>query len=109
MWLELARPVTLIASFLSLLALLRTAFFGPDVEFQDRVYDTCCMFVIAAAFALLSGLTFREARGHASVSRIHETFPVRIFSWTAGILFVLFLVNWYLQAHYVFFYRDVRY
>ena len=122
MWLELARPITLLASVLSLLTLIRTAFFGPAVEFSDRLYDTCGMLVIAAAFAFLSGLTFPEAHGNGRgpsrdpnhplaydpVMRLCQTFPVRVFRWTAGILFVLFLLNWYLQLHYIP-WRDVHY
>jgi hypothetical protein len=124
MWLEIARPVTLLASILSLLVLVRTAFFGPDIEFSDRLYDTLCMFVIAAGFALLSGLTFPErdplehipwydraffaqyVKPTDPVQRLYRTFPVQVFCWTAGILLVLFLLNWYLQTHVVFLVRE---
>ena len=119
MWLELARPVTLLASVLSLLVLTHTAFFGPEIEFQDRLYDTLCMFVIAAALAFLSGLTFREApnqhpahglsydRGQDPILGLYQTFPVRIFCWTTGILFVLFILAWYLHTHFIP-YRDIH-
>jgi hypothetical protein len=126
MWLELARPITLLASILSLLALTRTAFFGPDIEFPDRVYNTLCMFFIAAAFAILSGLTFRETYGRRRygrgylenprfrrgywpdypadsdfIQRLYQTFPMKVFCFTSAVLFVLFLLNRYLQVYYL--------
>ena len=36
------------------------------------------------------------------------TLPVQIFFWATGIMTVLFLVSWYLEA-YCIFYRDVRF
>ncbi len=119
MWLELARPVTLLGTILSLLMLLRTAFFGPEIDFGDRVFNTICVLVIAAGMALLSGLTFPERdpledipwydRGFYAqhmqssdpILRLCRSFPVQIFCWTTAVLFALFLINWYLQTYYM--------
>ena len=40
MLLELARPVTLLASMISLLAVFHTAFLGSETSFQQRLYDS---------------------------------------------------------------------
>lgn len=119
MWLELARPVTLLGTILSLLVLLRTAFFGPQIDFGDRVFNTLCVFVIAAGMALLSGLTFPERdpledipwydrsfyaqhlRPTDPILRLYRSFPVQIFCWTTAVLFVMFLINWYMQTYFM--------
>jgi hypothetical protein len=107
--LELARPVTLLCSMLSLLAVFHTAFLGPEISFSARIYDSVGMLLLAAGCSLVSGLTFREGgRDVNSLSHITETFPVRVFFWTTGIMAVLFLVSWYLETHCIF-YRDVHF
>jgi len=122
MLLELAKPVTLLASMLSLLAVLHTAFFGSESDFQQRIYDSIAMLVLAAGISLISGLVFLEGGpegGHENrheaahgprgrLVRVTETFPMQVFFWTAGIMLVIFLVAWYLETHCIF-YRDVRY
>jgi len=116
--LELAKPVTLLASVLSLLVVMHTAFFGTETDFQQRIYDSLIVLALAAGVSLISGLVFLEnglegGREAARASRIRlmrvmETFPMQIFFWTAGIIAVVFLVAWYLETHCIF-YRDVRY
>lgn len=113
MWLELARPVTLLASVLSLLAVMGKAFFGPETGFEQRLYDTASVLLISAAISLVSGLTFhglgRTARYKTGSRALHinETFPMLVFYWTTGIMAVIFLVSWYVESYGVF-YRDVQ-
>jgi hypothetical protein len=103
MLLELARPVTLLASMLSLLAVFHTAFLGPEVDIEQRIYDSLCLLVIAAGISLLSGLTFREQRPDARVDgRITDTFPVQVFCWATGTMLVLFVLAWYMEANCIF-------
>lgn len=119
MWLELARPVTLLGTILSLLMLLRTAFLGPEIDFGDRVFNTLCVLVVAAGCAFLSGLTFPERdplddipwydrrfyaermRSTDPILRLYRSFPVQIFCWTTAVLFVLFVIDWYLQTYFM--------
>ena len=125
MLLELARPVTLLCSMLSLLAVFHTAFLGPQADYSQRIYDSVGVLLIAAGFALVGGLvTLAEERETsarlrkaqritgglrtARSLRITETFPVQVFCWTTGIMAVLFVVSWYLETHCIF-YRDIHF
>ncbi len=109
MFLELARPVTLLASMLSLLAVFHTAFLGSETSFQQRLYDSLGVLLLAAGISLLSGLTFSEGKDHPLAASPHltSTFPVKLFFWTTGIMAVLFLLAWYLETHCIF-YRDIH-
>lgn len=110
MLLELARPVTLLGSMLSLLAVFHTAFLGPEADYSQRIYDSVGVLLIAAGLSLISGMAFREGR-HSSCARsipLTETFPMLVFFWTTGIMAVLFLVSWYLETHCIF-YRNVHF
>ena len=114
MLLELARPVTLLCSMLSLLAVFHTAFLGAETDFCQRIYDSVGVLLLATGFSLLSGMTFLlgKAKGildsRPQAPNILETFPMRVFFWTTGLMLVLFLLAWYLETHCIF-YRDVRY
>lgn len=110
MLLELARPVTLLASMISLLAVFHTAFLGSEADFHQRIFDSIGMLLIAAGFSMISGLAFQAEPHKAGVPapRITETFPVRVFCWTTSIIAVLFLLAWYLETHCIF-YKDVRF
>jgi hypothetical protein len=66
MLLELARPVTLLGSILSLLLVFYTAFLGTETDVRQRIYDSLAVLALAAAFSILSGLTFREGGGEPS-------------------------------------------
>jgi hypothetical protein len=113
MWLELAKPVTLLASVLSLLVVMRAAFFGPETDFDQRMLDSLLALLLSGGVSLISGLVFLESgreSNHFSrgrVLRIAETFPIQIFCWTTGIMAVVFLIAWYLETHCIF-YRDVH-
>jgi uncharacterized membrane protein YdcZ (DUF606 family) len=114
MFLELARPVTLLASMLSLLAVFHTAFLGAETDFHQRLYDSLGTLLLAAGFSLISGLAFAHPvcphLVHQSnpKKRIAETFPMQVFFWTTGVMLAIFLLAWYLETHCIF-YRDVRY
>jgi hypothetical protein len=117
--LELAKPVTLLCSMLSLLAVFHTAFLGLERDYLQRMYDSLGMLLLAAAFALVGGLVFLQD-GHESSVRLRkvlrvnhrrglgitDTFPVQVFCWTTGIMTVLFVLSWYLETHCIF-YRDI--
>jgi uncharacterized membrane protein YdcZ (DUF606 family) len=110
MLLELARPVSLLASMLSLLAVFHAAFLGTETDIAQRLIHGLAMLALAAGISLLSGLAFL---GHAGLDpadsvQLSRTFPVRIFCWTSGIMAALFAVSWFLETHCIF-YRDVRF
>jgi hypothetical protein len=119
--LELARPVTLLCSMMSLLAVFHTAFLGPEADYSQRIYDSLGVLLLAAGFSLVGGLVFLEdgrengerLRKASCVNRrrelrIIETFPVQVFCWTTGIMAVLFVLSWYLETHCIF-YRDIHF
>ena len=78
MLLELARPVTLLGSILSLLIVFHTAFFGSETDFRQRIYDSLGMLMMAAAFSALSGLTFRGAGGEPSSESVRASYRLRL-------------------------------
>jgi hypothetical protein len=117
--LELARPVTLLCSMISLLAVFHTAFLGAETDYSQRIYDSLGVLLLAAGFALIGGLIFLEdGRGNGErlrkvqrvrrELRITDTFPVQVFCWTTGIMAVLFVLSWYLETHCIF-YRDIHF
>ena len=110
MLLELARPVTLLASMISLLAVFHTAFFGSETDFHQRILDSLGVLLISAAISLVSGLAFRAEPHRAGIRtpRITETFPVQVFCWTTGLIAVLLLLAWYLETHCII-YKDVHF
>jgi hypothetical protein len=114
MFLELARPVTLLASILSLLAVFHSAFLGAETDFHQRLYDSLGALLLAAGFSLIGGLVFAQRNGARPLKQsntevpIAGTFPMLVFFWTTGIMLAVFLLAWYLETHCIF-YRDVRY
>src|SRR3984885_9896527 len=58
--LELARPVTLLCSMLSLLAVFHAAFLGPEMDYSARIYDSLGVLLLAAGFSLVGGLVCLE-------------------------------------------------
>jgi len=110
MFVEFARPVTLVFCILSLYALFYTAFLSPATNVDQRLYDSLAMLALAAATSVVSGLIFREAtqKPNAASPRLTATLPVQVFCWAAGVMFVLFVVSWFLETYCVF-YRDIRF
>ena len=114
MVLELARPVALLCSILSLLGVFHAAFLEPTADVEQRLIGLVGPLLLAAGIALAGGLTF-QARWPAGASlrseygaSLIETFPVRIFCWSVIGMAVLFLLSWYIEAHCIF-YRDIRF
>ena len=60
MLLELARPVTLLCSMLSLLAVFHAAFLGAEMDYSARIYDSLGVLLLAAGFSLVGGLVCLE-------------------------------------------------
>jgi hypothetical protein len=110
MLLELAKPLSLLASMLSLLVVFHTAFLGSETEFDQRIYDSLIVLALSAGVSLVSGLLFRETLHptQTRAMRILETFPMLVFFWTTGVMLVVFVVAWYLETHCIL-YRDVRF
>jgi len=110
MLVEVAKPVTLVACILSLLAVFHTAFLAPFSDIDQRIYDTLARLALAATTCLISGLIFRQTTlpPHARSTRLTATLPVQVFCWASGTMLILFVVSWYLESHCIF-YRDVRF
>ena len=114
MLLELARPVALLGSLFSLLAVFHSAFLAPATDFEERIYGSLGPLLLAAGVTLIAGLLFRSEKqslvpSHASFTHtLLGTFPVKVFCWTTGIMLTLFVVSWYLETHCIF-YKDVRF
>jgi hypothetical protein len=102
MFLELAKPVALLLSILSLFASFRAAFLIPASELHTRIHDGVVFLLVAAAISILGGLLFREAdipyRGQTSLA---ATLPVQLFCWATSIMLVLFGVSWFLETFYM--------
>ncbi len=106
MLLELARPAALLASMMSLLAVMHTAFFGSETDFHQRIYDSLGMLLLAAGFALFAGILF-ERNGESTpdagpVAAIFRTFPMQVFCWTTGLIVALFLLARWIEANCIF-------
>jgi hypothetical protein len=106
---EMAKPVTLLLCILSLYGVFHAAFLAPAGDLEDKAYHSLALLALAAGIALASGLIFRDASLglRAGSARLRATLPVQVFCWASGVMFVLFLVSWYLEAHCIF-YRDIR-
>lgn len=109
MLIEIAKPVTLISTILSLYALFHTAFLIPASD-PHQGFESLEMLALAAAISLLGGLAFRErtSRSPSAGVRLTGTLPVRVFFWSAGAIIILFVVSWYVESYCVF-YREVRF
>jgi len=104
--LELATLAALLASLMSLLAVIHSAFFGSEMDFRQRIYNSLGMLLLAAGFALFAGLLIeghREgAQSSSPVAAIFRTFPVRAFFWTTRPIVALLLLAWWIEAYCVF-------
>jgi len=110
MLLEAAKPVTFILCIVSLYAVFHAAFLNPAADFDERIRESLGLLALAAGISVMSALVFRRAarKPLTGAMRLTATLPVRMFSWAAGVMFVLFVVAWYLETHCKF-YRDVRF
>jgi hypothetical protein len=109
MFLELAKPLSLVLSILSLYAVFYAAFLNPGSDLDETIYDSLGLLALSAGISLASGLIFREGtqETEAGSVRLTNTLPVRMFCWTSLAMLVFFVVAWYLETYCVF-YRDVR-
>jgi hypothetical protein len=105
-FLELARPTSLLASMISLLAVMHSAFFGSETDFHRRIYDSLAMLLLAAGIALVAGMLFERDCGvtgdSGPVLAVFRSFPVRVFFWASGLMLALFLLAWWIEANCVF-------
>jgi cation transport ATPase len=110
MFVEFARPVTLVFCILSLYAVFHTAFLSLTQDVDQRLFDSLALLALAAGISVVSGLIFREATQNpiAPTPRLTATLPVQMFCWAAAVMVVLFVVSWYLETYCVF-YRDIRF
>ena len=114
MVLELARPIALLFSILSLLGVFHAAFLEPAGDMEQRLVGSLGPLLLAASIAFAGGLTFQARwrmggnRRSAYVAPLIETFPVRIFCWSVAGMAVLFVLSWYLETHCIF-YRDIHF
>lgn len=108
--LELAKPVALLLSLLSLYAVFHTLFFSmedphlllqPHQAFRDRIIDSLLLLTLSAGICLLGGFIFREAEPYPHPS-LTATLPLQLFCWATGIMLVLFILAWFFETHYIF-------
>jgi hypothetical protein len=109
MFMEVAKPLTLIVCILSLYSVFYTAFLDPVSDFDQRIWESLGLLAFAAGISLVSAWIFCEAEqaGRGIRSRLTATLPLQMFCWASGVMLVLFVVSWYLERYSVF-YRDVR-
>src|ERR1700731_3852199 len=83
--LELAKPIALLLSLLSLYAVFHTLFFSvedpyfffqPHQAFRDRIIDSVLLLTLSAGICLLGGFIFREAEPDPPPS-LTATLPVQ--------------------------------
>ncbi len=108
MFAEITKLLALISCILSLYGLFYAAFLEPAVDWEQSVWQSLSLLVIAAGICVVSGLIFRETMRPADGVPLSSTLPVRMFYWASSLMLVLFLLSWYLQS-YCIFYRDVRF
>ena len=110
MFVEVAKPITLLFSILSLYGVFHTAFLLPAADAEQRLSESLALLALAAGICLLSGLIFREAPENRDIrcDRLLATLPVQLFCWASTVMLILFLVSWYLETHCIF-YRDIRF
>jgi hypothetical protein len=109
MLVEVAKPLTLLFCILSLYGVFYRAFLDPDSGLDQRIWESLGLLALAAGISVVSGLIFREPIQEPSAGspRLTGTLPVQLFCWATGIMLVVLLVSWYLEAHCIF-YRDIR-
>ena len=110
MFMELAKPVTLIVCILSLYGVFYTAFLTPASDLDQRICESLGLLALTAGISIVSALIFREAAAESCARKtpLTATLPLQVFCWASGIMVVLFFVSWYLETHCIF-YRDARF
>jgi hypothetical protein len=121
MLLELAKPVSLLASIVSLLAVFHAAFLGSETDLRERIFNALAMLIVAFAVSMASGLTFTQKRRASSglhlvwptirhraqpkfapefsFQSVIESFPMRVFYSAAGLMAAFFLAAWFIETY----------
>ncbi|WP_263383924.1 hypothetical protein [Granulicella arctica] len=126
MVLDIAKPVALLLSILSLFSVFHAAFLVTATTVNDRIDDSLFRLAFAAGIAIISGLLFREAErdyearfdaefnaffgtttAPAPAPSLAKTLPVRVFCWATAAMIILFAVSWYIET-YVVLYNDIQ-
>ncbi len=110
MFVEIAKPVTLVLCILSLYGVFCAAFLDPASDLQQTIIESLGLLALAGGISLTSGLIFREAmpKAHSGAPPLRTTLPVQVFCWASGVMLVVFILSWYLKTHCIF-YRDIRF
>jgi hypothetical protein len=108
MLLELARPLSFIASMLSLYPVLVSAFFVPGSHWEERLGFALLYVALAACICFASGILFAwpvrsgpESAAPDAGQGLLSTLPVRLFFWAMTAMAILFAVSWYLEEYYL--------
>jgi len=107
MLVEIARPVGLLLSILSLYAVFHTAFLVPATTPQERIEAALRLLLLAGSICAGSGLLFQE-HTRAGETPLMKTLPMQLFCWATALMVVMFGASWYLET-YCIFYKDVRF
>jgi hypothetical protein len=102
--LPLAKLAALLASILSLCALMEHAFFVPGSPWGDRLLDALAMLGLTASICFASGLLFEIPNRKFDpepTPHLTQTLPVRLFFWGVGLMAVMFLLSWFLAEFFV--------
>lgn len=98
MLLDLAKVASFVMSILSLCALLDKAFFVPATRWEERLAASLAGIVFAGCVSLISGMLFHRSQPEVPLAR---TLPVRLCLWALSGFSLLFVLGWYLDAHYM--------
>jgi len=103
MLLELARPLSFFLSMLSLYPVLASAFFVPGSRWEERLEMALLRAAMAACICFSSGLLYawHTRTDPEAAEPFLATLPVRVFFWAIAGMAILFVLTWWLDAHYV--------
>jgi hypothetical protein len=107
MFVEIAKPITLVSCILSLYALFHAVFLAPSLGVHRQICDSLGMLALAAGVSLIGGFIFRDSSPAPHI-RLAATLPVKLFCCASSAMLILFLLSRYLETNCVF-YRDVRF
>ena len=133
MLLELAKPLSLLLSILSLQGVFYAAFLMPAASLEQRIWLSLELLSLSAGICVVTGLLFREPlpepdnelerqwrewrrqwsarEGWGEDSHppepLLETLPMRLFCWAAAVMSTLFMLAWYIET-YCLVYLDVH-
>jgi hypothetical protein len=103
MLLELLKPLSFLASLLSLYPVLLSAFFVPGTRWEERLAMALLRLALAGCICFTSGFLFAipEIGGSGAHEPILRTLPVRVFFCAVSGMAVLFALTWWLDTYYV--------